>query len=467
MADIKITAGLDSSEVTTGMDNIAKRGAGLSAALSGVGAKLAAAFSIGSMIRFSRAVIDLSSDIVHAADAAGISTTQYQALSHTFMKVTGDGESFGRMFGKLEQSVGEAIDGKKEYQEALSRMGIGMQSLIDMPLDQKLEHIAKQFVAAQGTGTAFSDTMRLLGKAAMTSRAALEEIGTKGLAGIQAAAEAANQIVSEDTLRRIERAGTQLSEFGIMAKGLAATLYTGAVDRFAVVFERLMGLAGASKVSWSEVLGRRDIEAASDALNKFDEEQNKISDGQEERARQLAAAQSAIIAKQQDEAEKAFVETRREEIKYEEALFDMALARLGPEQQLVLLREKEARARKISGLMPGDTKGYFQAKQDELRITKDIESIERKLADDRTKKEKDIADIRRKGQAEIDALGNKSYSVIGTVGDALSRIGGSFGGAGSAQLRVADRAIQKADEQIRILNAIDDDIKKLDTGYTE
>ncbi len=134
-----------------------------------------------------------------------ITTDAVQKLQRTFELSGGQAESLNRILGKLQQNLGDAVNGNAGVNNALARINLNGQQLAGMELDKSFETIARQIAKMPVPAERAAVAMDLFGKSATE----ILEIFTR-------------ENVFEDAARDVEDFGAKLDKVATERIGKAA-----------------------------------------------------------------------------------------------------------------------------------------------------------------------------------------------------------------------------------------------------
>jgi hypothetical protein len=198
-ANLKIRISADSSSLSSGLK---KAGVELQ--------KFYGAISATAVLGMSKRIIDQASAIVDLAKKTGVSTTALQAWTYAAKQNGASIEDVATSFKNLQKATVAALGDNGEKQaEAFGRLGISLETLKRTAPEKLFQMVAKSMGELPISAQASVDAMLLLGKAGDSMLPAFRD----GFA--EAADEAArlNQILGEETLAQLDKAGDQIDQF--------------------------------------------------------------------------------------------------------------------------------------------------------------------------------------------------------------------------------------------------------------
>jgi hypothetical protein len=312
MAKTSITAklGLDTTAFQRGLaksqksvDKFVKNGIAKFGAIAG-------AAGLGSM---AKSAIDLGSKISDMAVQLNIGTTELQTLEFASREAGVATEVMARALRNVQLRTEEAIKGNKSYGQAFDQLGINIEEFKKLNTEQKLEEIAKAQAKATDKGAAYNAVARILGeKAGPALQEVLQNLaGPKGYGGLAEAAKRAGEIMSEETIAKMDEAADRIESFK-----RKMTVVTGSILAGFTTFGERVGQGAAmlvNKVQCSETA----FETLPESVDKATDSQQQYSDVIEETTKNVKSLREQI-AEYYKEAKKAEDLERAEFLKSKE-----------------------------------------------------------------------------------------------------------------------------------------------------
>jgi len=196
--------GLDTTEFSAGIKRAQSGAAGLGKSLkghiggqlSGIGASIAGAFTVGAVTGFVGELVHMADEIRDVAELLGVSTDEVQRLQ----KAANDaGQSFGSIvtaFQRIEGMRAKALTGDSKALSLFSILGI------DPSKGSGIE-VMRQAVEASKSGVyQNAAAFELLGKKVTGLKLVMDELRTQGPI----------KLISDDDLRKLDEANKKLEE---------------------------------------------------------------------------------------------------------------------------------------------------------------------------------------------------------------------------------------------------------------
>lgn len=207
-AELKAIATLDTKNFEAGAAKIgqtAEKASGglgvLGSGLNKLGAAIGAAFTVGAVVNFTKAMSEAAMATQKAANVLGISGGAMEELGDLAERTGSDAGTLQAKMTKLADSQESAILGNKEAEASFGRLGVSMQDLQALSIDELLLRVAQ---GAQQDGAAISDLNNIMGRGAAGEMSAmLKDLAQNGLPGVTAAVDA--QIAAFSDLNSIWR----------------------------------------------------------------------------------------------------------------------------------------------------------------------------------------------------------------------------------------------------------------------
>ena len=199
----KFQRGLANSQ--QGINNFAKN------AIAKFGA-IAGAAGLGML---ARSAIDLGSKISDMAVQMNIGTDQLQTLEFAAREAGVGVEIMARALRNVQLRTEEAINGNKSYGDAFVRLGINIQKFKKLSVEKKMEAIAIAQSKATDKAAAYNAVSRILGeKAGPALQEVLQKLaGPQGYGGLEAAAKRAGEVMSKETIAKMDAAADKIESF--------------------------------------------------------------------------------------------------------------------------------------------------------------------------------------------------------------------------------------------------------------
>jgi len=227
--------------------------------MNGVLATFGIGLSIGAVVSFSKALLSMGDEIVRVADRTGLTTDEVQKLSYVAQQ---SGNSIDELTGAIGQMQNRLSSGDKSAVASVKELGINLQALMTSSPAAQMEMIATAIAKIPDPADRTRIAMDLFGK---TGTAILPTL-TAQFAKL--AAEAPK--MSEATVRALDKAGDQLSKFGLQIKVWAAESYNLLGRAFdSIVASAYRGVAGLLTATNSVVKLASYLPGAAGALGKL------------------------------------------------------------------------------------------------------------------------------------------------------------------------------------------------------
>lgn len=202
--DIKIGMGLDSSRFDAGL---ARAQGGISKFATSAIKAIAPVAGITGLMSVTRSAISLGSQISDLAVQLNIGTTELQALQFAAQEAGVKSATLERALRNVQLRAQAAADGNKAYSDALNRLGLDVSSFLKLNTSEKFEAIAKAQKAATNQAEAFRDVATIIGeRAGPELQEVLQKLSSEGFASVETAAKKAGQVMSEDTIKKLDAA---------------------------------------------------------------------------------------------------------------------------------------------------------------------------------------------------------------------------------------------------------------------
>jgi hypothetical protein len=231
MSEIRTRIGLDTSSFKSGLQDAQKRADMFGSGMKNLGRQIAGAFAVGSIINFTRSVIQNASAIGDQARSINVSTDAYQALSAAARDAGASQESIRKALQNTQTASQEAIEGNKAYADSFKNLGIDVTKFVSLAPERQLETIARAVANADNKQQAYNESIKILGtKNAPQLQEVLDRLASEGFDGLADAARRSGQIMNEETIKSLDKAADRMARFGAVSKVLAAEILNAWVE---------------------------------------------------------------------------------------------------------------------------------------------------------------------------------------------------------------------------------------------
>ena len=207
---LEFKSDLDDSQFQAGLKNMEKGGKRVEGSLvgsfdsmaKGIGASMAAAFTVGAVVNAGKAVIDFAGQLQDQAEALGINTEVLQGFQGAMADSGVSAEKFTKGMATLISSIQQAKEDSGTARDSFAALGIEFDSIANDSPDQILLKIADGLKNAKDPAAAYAAALDLVGKNQINFVAALKG----GSADFQ---ESASKIktASEEQVAAVARIG--------------------------------------------------------------------------------------------------------------------------------------------------------------------------------------------------------------------------------------------------------------------
>lgn len=171
---------------------------------------LASIFSAGVVTRKAQQLIDLAGDITDAAGATGIGVEAFQQFSAAGKDAGLTADDLQTAFKELKKSQVEALAGNDASIKRFQRLGISMQDLEKMLPEELFRRVAGGFERIGQSALADHDALQLLGR----SGDRFAHSFRNGFLDAAKSAKEMGQVLSEDVIDELDRAGDEIDRMG-------------------------------------------------------------------------------------------------------------------------------------------------------------------------------------------------------------------------------------------------------------
>lgn len=203
--------GLNTKAFQAGVKGAKKSTGSLGRAFGGLQGRIAALVGVSGLLMLTRSIIRLGSDMTNAAQRTGTLTREFGALRRMALDTGSSQETVERALRNVSQRTEEAAQGNQQYTQALNRLGISAEKIVELPVAQRFEAIAQAVSRAENETEAMAIASRLLGQRAGPELIqVLRQIGSEGLEPMVKQLEDANRLIGDEVAESIEKLGTDI-----------------------------------------------------------------------------------------------------------------------------------------------------------------------------------------------------------------------------------------------------------------
>jgi len=212
-----------------------------------LGAAALGAAGIGGLGSLIQSSIQYGSSMSDMAEQNRIGTAELQVLNAVADKAGVGIQDLTRSMRNVNIRTQEALDGNKNYNDALTRLGFSARKFSELRTERKLEEIAKAYARAGKSQQAYADVAVILGqKAGPKMLEVLRRLNDEGFDELQRSAKEAGLVMEQDTINRLDAAADAIGRFKLRATIQVGELIAGESDGAAIkeLGYKLMGVAG-------------------------------------------------------------------------------------------------------------------------------------------------------------------------------------------------------------------------------
>jgi hypothetical protein len=252
--EIKSEISLNTTKFQRGL---AKSQKGINNFASNAISKFGAIAGVAGLGMLARSAIDLGSKISDMAVQMNIGTDELQTLEFAAREAGVGVDVMARALRNSQLRTEEAINGNKSYGDAFVRLGINIQDFKKLSVEKKMEAIAIAQSKATDKAAAYNAVSRILGeKAGPALQEVLQKLaGPQGYGGLEAAAKRAGEIMSKETIAKMDAAADSIESFKrkmtVMAAG-AMSFVQGSMEKLGTTLGMLYVSVETGKNAWAE-----------------------------------------------------------------------------------------------------------------------------------------------------------------------------------------------------------------------
>lgn len=185
---------------------------------SGIGSQILGALGVSAGIAgisaLTQKTIEFGGHVEDMANQLRMGKSEFQSLAYA-AKLAGVEESkLVQTLQTLNQRTIDACDGNDTYRDALNRLGIDLKNFADKSPEKRFEMLGVAFKNSGESLTALNDISTILGqKTAPQLLEVLDKVATQGMESITQAAIEAGNVMDEETLAALARAGDEIDKW--------------------------------------------------------------------------------------------------------------------------------------------------------------------------------------------------------------------------------------------------------------
>jgi len=240
--EIKADIGLDTTKFQRGLARSQK---GINKFASNAISKFGAIAGAAGLGMLAKSAIDLGSKISDMAVQMNIGTTELQTLEFASREAGVGVDVMARALRNVQLRTEEAIKGNKSYGDAFKALGIDVNEFKKLSVEKRMEAVAIAQRDAADSGAAYNAVARILGeKAGPALQEVLQNLaGPQGYGGLEAAAIRAGEVMSEETIAKMDAAADEIESFKRMMTVMAGEILAKAIPALKLLGEGL-GIIG-------------------------------------------------------------------------------------------------------------------------------------------------------------------------------------------------------------------------------
>jgi hypothetical protein len=435
MADLKYNVGIETGAAVTAVNHLKDQIGQLTGLIAGK-------FTAGSLIAFTADIFRMADQMRDMADNVNISMESLLGFQSTVLPAGVKLEQLTMSMGRLRAVQGDLIKGNPVLTAAFTQLGLPIEKVVAMPLDELLVAIGRGMVDTKSQTEAFSAVCDLFGaRIGPKMVQALRDIGTQGLDGIKSkgapAAEAMNKLAGAADTAEVSLNAIKL--VSAEALNIGAKLWvseTNAIGDYIVALKDGKSTFGALVDAWKgakEPFQKKPTPPAT----------TPVSPDEDPAVKALRARQAAEQAKQDEKDAKernARIQSLREKLDYRAPI---SPGRMGDAAIATRLAGASDTVEQLKF-----SQGFIDDEEKRLQITLRIRDAEEEitaLKDEQKKREYDY----QLGLAEDAAKEQKKKEEEQSAGEMLSntsapdryaKLGLFIGGAGGPSVDYQRRA---------------------------
>lgn len=222
MSQLSVKVGLNDAGFKTGLAKLKATALGFKSSLGGMFSGFAGNMlsmlglggGVAGLTMLARKSIEAGSQISDLATQLRIGTTELQTLSMVAKDAGVETSKLEMTLRNLNQRTIDACDGNESYKDAFARLGIELKDFAGLPVDKKMEVIANAYKKSGESLTALNDISTIFGtKTGSAMLEVLDKLSTEGMPALTQSAIEAGQVMDEETIASLDRAGDEIGRW--------------------------------------------------------------------------------------------------------------------------------------------------------------------------------------------------------------------------------------------------------------
>lgn len=227
-AEIRARATLDNKQFKTG---VAQMNQGVSRFANGqikqMAGLIGGAFAVGAVINFTKEMFSAADALDNASKQMNIGVEELQALRRETELTAGSADKMDSTLRKLTKSMANAVAGESEQVDGFKDLGISMQEVQTLSVDQLFEKIAVKVSGASLASKEASGASKILGRNYVELNTVMDTLATTGLENLKNQMLETNQIMSEGS---VAAADAMEESFNRSIRGMTNTMREWAMN---------------------------------------------------------------------------------------------------------------------------------------------------------------------------------------------------------------------------------------------
>ena len=212
--------------------------------VAALGAFTAAAVRSGRrMLDLARETAQFGDDLLNTANKIGIATEELQALRFAGRVTSVEMSKLDGGLLKLQRSIGDSIDGNKEYKDTFDKLGLSVHDLSRMTPERQLRAFADALQGVETDAEKVNAAATLMGRSGADLLPMLAN-GSKGLDEFRAKFQQTGAAIDNEGAAKLAAANAELEFFSTSAKGAARNLGSSLTPSIGALGRTFRGLAG-------------------------------------------------------------------------------------------------------------------------------------------------------------------------------------------------------------------------------
>jgi hypothetical protein len=318
IAELKALFGIDTKQAEKAIDNIGNKIKSLgSNQLAGLKGMIAGAFSVGAVVALGKSLMNTAGEIMHTSEALNVGTESLQALKARAAETGLSFEDLQGVMGRITRAQAEALTGNEKMITAFAALGITLDNLEQMGVDEIMQRIGVAFKDGGRSAEEIAASFDIMGRGSARLMGFLESMADTTIPALISRYKELGMVIDEEYIEKLHQAEIT-TERGI------TIIRNRLIAGFGGMITLIEGFAKGK--SFDEIIGEQARLTQNKKREIYPKFTRKTMEEAEKGEKQSKIVESNIAKEEQRRAEQIFKnEEKRDEIyrQQDEELIDL------------------------------------------------------------------------------------------------------------------------------------------------